>query len=234
LEKRSAAAQASRFAGEFVVIVIGVFVALAADRWQQTASERESERSYLERLRTEIAADTARMKQLVARSEQKRVALAYIEAAIARRPPADSLRDLAANMREASYYMEQDFRTTAFDELQSTGRLMLLSDAEVRAAVVAYHEFIERYLPRIDRRRGEYPELLARYIPPSARVSVTSQEHDPAKEPTWAFALLADPRLPHELNVEYRFAEYAGERFQLFYERGAQTLALLDGALARR
>ena len=47
-----------RLAGEFIVIVVGVLVALATDRWSQSLSAAEAERVYVERLMVDIRADS--------------------------------------------------------------------------------------------------------------------------------------------------------------------------------
>jgi hypothetical protein len=45
--------------GEFVVILLGVLVALAADRWNQSRLESLTEGLYLERLADDLRADSA-------------------------------------------------------------------------------------------------------------------------------------------------------------------------------
>ena len=51
-EKRSI-----RWIGEFVVIVLGVLVALGVDDWRQYRTDRELEQHLLDRLATDLAAD---------------------------------------------------------------------------------------------------------------------------------------------------------------------------------
>lgn len=228
MDRTSLVGRLRRFARELVVIVVGVLVALTADRWQQSRLERQSEHDYRERLRGDVAEDTVRMIQLVERSVEKRKALAYLETVIAQRPPRDSARALAREMMLASATLEQDFRTTAFEELRSTGRLMILRNQELREAVMAYNEDIERYLPRIERRRSDFGPLLMTYIPPSARMTAIDETMDTLQAPEWAFRFLSDPRLPQAVNAEYRFAEFAGERYERFYAQGVRMLRILD------
>jgi hypothetical protein len=48
-----------RLIGEFVVIVLGVLVALAVDDWNQERSDRELEINLLDRMQSEVLADGA-------------------------------------------------------------------------------------------------------------------------------------------------------------------------------
>ena len=51
---------ARRLLLEFVVIVLGVLVALAADRWAQDRADRDLEAAYVQRLTNEIRGDSVR------------------------------------------------------------------------------------------------------------------------------------------------------------------------------
>ena len=52
-----------RLSAEFIVIVFGVLVALAADQWMEARDDRSTELEYVERLRANLAVDTLRFSQ---------------------------------------------------------------------------------------------------------------------------------------------------------------------------
>ena len=55
----------ARWAGEFVVIVIGVLVALALDQWASTRADRVSEGEYLAALIADLETDARYLSEVV-------------------------------------------------------------------------------------------------------------------------------------------------------------------------
>ena len=83
-----------RLAAEFVVIVIGVLVALGVDQWIDALDDRAREREYTVRLRGDLVADTLRFAGVEQAFELKIAVLRELQAQ--RTPP--SVTDADAMM----------------------------------------------------------------------------------------------------------------------------------------
>ena len=147
--ERTGLATARRWAADFVVVVLGVFVALVADRWQASSHERGLERAYLERIREEMAGDTARMRMLVERAGRKMEALRALEPMLARGSADADVGEAAPLLVTASASLEQDFITIAVDELRSTGNLLLIRSEAARRRIMGYAFVANRRFSRI-------------------------------------------------------------------------------------
>jgi hypothetical protein len=153
-----------RWLGEFVVIVLGVLVALAVDDWAQHRSDRNVESDLLERLREDLVADAADLA--LAQSQVARRLWLFEELERALRdgtppsPPPDSLLNLdrisplleaagrsdpfedwhaplEAPLLALRGYPEFDISDDSYREMLATGALRTLRHGELRSAILA-------------------------------------------------------------------------------------------------
>ena len=127
----------SRLTAEFLVIVVGVLVALAVDAMVERREERRRERAYIEELRVEVDGLGEILESIVEsgtalRETQQKVIDGLAAPVI---PPADSM----------GHWFDRSLRTSTFrpytpiaDALIETGDLSLILDDDVRRAVIAY------------------------------------------------------------------------------------------------
>jgi len=163
----------SRTVAEFVLIVLGVTVALAADSWRETLLERRLEESIINRLVNDFELqleefEEARREVSWAMAHGKAV-LPYIDGKSNTENPISVF---------ASAYQASRFNTTielvdhTYVEILSTGGLGLIASAEIRAAVVNFYRRYEYGRPE-DLRKGHN---LAYYNLVRARIPFEIQE----------------------------------------------------------
>ena len=125
----------ARLGAEFLVIVLGVLLALAADRWNQNRSDSETEAAYITRLTNDIRLDSVRAEEYLARG-----------------PAIKAARDTLFGGLDSSIHPE-NLRATIFpamggmavlpantwNELLASSSLNLLTDLAVREAVATYY-----------------------------------------------------------------------------------------------
>ncbi len=153
--------QAGRLVAEFVVIVTGVLVALAADRWNQGRAEQAAETAYLDRLELDIRSDSLRAEGFLSLADSISAAnAALIELVDGGDRPQDLVGTIVAAFQELVLPPP-----ATWNDLVSTGSLALLRDLEVRRAVVAYYSTREEIGLQVDRsvRRGRDPFMDALY-----------------------------------------------------------------------
>lgn len=131
-------------ATEFVIVVVGVLVALAADSWMDGVRQSDARTAALAALRRDIAEDlaqldTLRLPFLDAREEGRRFLLTV---AADDRPLEDSVRIVQAIVTLGSY-QTFDANTTAIDYLTSTGALQLIDDPDLLSSILTYYNSVE-------------------------------------------------------------------------------------------
>lgn len=131
----------ARGAGELLVIVAGVLIALWIEGWRESQIDAESARTYTARLEADLVADSAR---LAARHAAESRAIRLAEAALAFSEGGwngtqDTVEILSA-YHFAGFVNFLVPQSTTWDDLVSTGNLRLL-DPSLREALGAYYKF---------------------------------------------------------------------------------------------
>jgi len=134
--------RSARIATELVVIVAGVLIALAADRWNQGRADRASEAAYLGRFVEEIARDSANAATYL---EERPSTLAGLDSLIAFVDGAPPPPNLAATLLAASDELVFP-PVVAWTELRASNSLDVIRDPETRAALTDYYASRERNL----------------------------------------------------------------------------------------
>lgn len=158
---------------EFVVIVVGVLVALWVDRWAADRADLRAEDQYVRALIRDVQSDVVEFDSVAAWSRRREAHVSNVLAFLRGEadPHADSLL-MAIEM--STWQLPFSLATYAIDELRSTGNLRLIRDAELRRAVAAYYKKMEASQVVLDNgrdriwRRGE--EIHPRVLTPSDRL----------------------------------------------------------------
>ena len=172
---------AHRAAAEFVVIVVGVLVALAVDGWREDRAERVLEKEYLERLISDVRGGQGRLVELVQEHLQAAERNMEVVEPFLRYGdpiPLDTVSFIAAlfqSSRSVVLNLADTYPNTAFEELWSTGRFILIKDAEIRSAVIAHYSLIERAAARFNLLPREYREVIRSLIPADIQEIIYTQ-----------------------------------------------------------
>jgi hypothetical protein len=159
-----------RAGAEFVVIVVGVLVALWVDNWNQDRENVALEREYLLRLERDIRADSLMHAFLLTSLDEKAAALELITEAVARTAPFPSdprpfLQALGKDGNNFGWGFPL-LQSVTFEDLTDTGNLGLLRDAEMRDSIIGYYQNGNHRLNRMSARRTGYLGLLYQILPP--------------------------------------------------------------------
>jgi hypothetical protein len=168
-----------RLFSEFLVIVLGVLVALGVDEWRGVLADRSLERQYLERLEQELRGgrlvlDGMRLKHDGA-SRNADLVMPYLTGQVGL--PSDTATVLAAlyrSGRSLAATFSGEFPRTTIRELQSTGRLDLIQDPELRGAILQYYAQIDAAGAVLDLLPPDYRNFVRRRIPASIQATIRS------------------------------------------------------------
>lgn len=124
-----------RAIGEFLVIVVGVLVALAVDSWASSRSDRVLEQEYLSRLLDDVRYDLSEIDFVTAVTAAGEV---YADSLLSDPGAFGEPDRLVAAVLLAANARNPDLSRNTLRELVSSGRIALIRSAEVRRALAAY------------------------------------------------------------------------------------------------
>ncbi len=146
-------------------MVLGIFVALQADNWNQKRQERQLEQVYISRLidETNASLDILRTHENIFENKIRFI----LEL------PDLPLNDAFAQGPEAfmhqldysTYVQTPNMRSEAYQELESSGRLALLQDSRLRNAIASTHNDYRSTQPVFAEPIGDYRRLLFETLP---------------------------------------------------------------------
>jgi hypothetical protein len=169
-----------RLLGEFVVIVVGVLVALWVDQLREARLHAELEVEYLESLLTDLEADLAQFDEAEAWMRRSESNAAKVLALYDGSPPTDNVTDLIVAVESAGWQFVPSITRNTIDDLRSTGNLRLITDPAVRRAIAAYYRRVEEIsIPLGDMREriwSEYDARVANVLEPGVRLGVLQRD----------------------------------------------------------
>jgi hypothetical protein len=174
----------TRLAAEFVVIVVGVLVALAVDAAWEVRSDRRQEVEYYRALAQDVRADTAEYRIALWMTRRSVEASQEVRAAILG-DPLRSERPLSKSLYYASWVNYPDWASGTIDELYSAGTIRLIRDEEIKQALHTYRALVAEWRPRIQGPEYSafqtYRAMTAGMIPLEAAIAYETGE-EPAVE----------------------------------------------------
>ena len=128
---------------EGVVIVGSILLVFGIDAWWEGNQDSQLEDRYLERLATDLDSDTAEIRTVVARTDQRLSQLRLLADAIADPHIAgDHPADFVHAIEQVTWRSVPTITTYTYDELLSTGRMALLRSEDLRNGLAEYYAFL--------------------------------------------------------------------------------------------
>lgn len=215
---------------EFSVVVLGIFVALQAEDWNQERRDRQLEQVYLGRLIDETGANIATLRQYERIFEDK---IRFIVALPDLPLPPTIERDPAAFMDRldnSSWIAIAALRSESYEELESSGRLALLRDARLRSEIASFLNDYSSTQLVLSQPIGDYRRLLFEALPGQAYHEYRTGDEvtDTAAVARSLDALREDPRFPAAANAEVAYGADALYWIREFLKRSERILVQLE------
>jgi hypothetical protein len=194
--------------GEFVVIVVGVLMALWVDELREARANARMEVEYLQSLVTDLDADLAQFDQAEAWMRRSEAAAATVLALYAGSPPTDDVADLVAAVETAGWQAWPAITRNTIDDLKSTGNLHLIRDPALRRAIAAYYTTVENVsIPNAnmrDRIWAGYDARVQYVLGPGARLAVLQRPDSFGHGITSDALVAAEPPTVEELTADLK------------------------------
>lgn len=194
---------------EFVVVVVGILVALGLDKLRGARRDRILEREYAARVRADLRQDAERFSELetvgLAGKAEMLLALA------GERLPRDPNQDPSGFMEHLEFSTwggVAETQSAAFREMEGAGRLGLLRDPSLRTALANYYEYHRFIASRYEEPFGPYRELVAGAFPGALQYAWLVEKSAPsaAEIEVGLKTLRQHPQFTTALNAELRYA----------------------------
>jgi hypothetical protein len=235
-----------RLTGEFFLIVMGVVVALAIDRWVQAIDDNRSERDYLERLATDVRANQTRFEGMLSDWEAAQQAASDLLAAIEDPSVTPSSVGLLVAVARAGATNTAWFRDASFQDLAATGNLKLIRDPELRTALIQHFgQEVQSGRPSFERLDLRMRTFSREYLPtewardfrqlcPAATPAFDcTSDNPPSTDLIWQ-VLTHDPAMPRILRARQNDAVRTAIFIQRWLDSSEKMLGMLEGALSEK
>ena len=162
--------------GEFVVIVVGVLLALWVDQLREARANAGLEVEYLESLIVDLEADLVQFDSTDAWMRRQEASAATVLALYEGSPPTDRVSELVEAVETAGWQYFPSITRNTIDDLRSTGNLRLIRSRELRRAIAGYYASLEVSLVPLadmrDRMWNEYDARVGNVLTPGVRLEV--------------------------------------------------------------
>jgi hypothetical protein len=136
--------------GEVLLIVVGIFIALQLNNWNDYRKQRQSEKEYYCKLLEDLNQDSLNIIRLIQETEGRLTSsnrmLHFLQQSSPKQE--DVVREMLGAISKTTFTFKPS--TTAFDDLKSAGNLKLLRDVALKDSLTAYYSALEGYIDVID------------------------------------------------------------------------------------
>lgn len=131
---------------EVLIVVIGIFIGLQVDDWNEKRKDRNREIEYLQRIETELGQDIAEFEAGVVLAARRREYARLIMAALTdpelvRREPNRFHRALV----RAGFTYSPTISDHTFEEIKSAGELGIIENVGLRVSITEYYQQVKQY-----------------------------------------------------------------------------------------
>lgn len=162
--------------GQFVIIVVGVLMALWVDQLREVRANAKLEVEYLESLVVDLEADLTQFDTTEAWMHRQEAAAATVLALYHGAQTTDNVDELVAAVESAGWQYVPIVTRNTIDDLRSTGNLRLIRDPALRRAIAAYYTTVDVVSVAIaamrDRIWDQYDGRVAHVLGPHERLRV--------------------------------------------------------------
>jgi hypothetical protein len=228
--------------GEFVVIVLGVLVALWVDQEQASRRDALLEVEYLESFLIDLDTDLAQFDSADAWSLRQEESASIVLALYEGRELTQGIDEIVHAVESAGWQYVPTLSRNTIDDLRSTGNLRLLRDASLRRNLATYYALAENAGVPIaenrDRMWTQYDAAVGRVLRPEVRLRVLQNDDSFGKGITSAFVtpgeLPSRAELVRALRAVPEFEIAAGDVLYLSISNRATVDVMREAALELR
>lgn len=215
---------------EFLIVLLGVFLALQAEDWNQERKDRNLEQAYILRLIDETKANIDILTQHEQIFEEKVEFILALPNLSLDDAMQDDPLEFMYQLDYSTYVGVPNLRAETYQELESSGRLTLLRNSELRSAVAGLINDYRSTQVVFTDQIGNYRRLLFQTLPGQAFYDyrVNSMVSDRAAIISAIDDFRIDPGYEAAANAEITYGSDALFYIRQFKERAESILLILE------
>lgn len=216
---------------EFVIVVLGILLALQAEDWNQARRDRHLEQIYIGRLIDDTTANLALLSEHEKIYENKiKFILDLPEMSLTDALQRDSMAFMF-QLDYSTYVAIPDMRSETYQELESSGQLSLLRDTDLRSAIGNNLNHYRSTQPVLMESIGDYRRILFETLPGRSFYAyrIEDGEIDVSAVAEAIDAFRNDPRFPAAANAEVTYGSDTLFWIREFKKQTEDILVLLQG-----
>ncbi len=128
---------------ELVVLVVGIFLGLQVDSWNEARKDRVIEQQYLASLKADFQADIEELDEAIALAKSRALLGRLLISTIDKGRVEDDPNEFIWAVFSSYLLNYPSYTRATINDLLSTGNLQLLQDSNLKAAVAEYYTDIE-------------------------------------------------------------------------------------------
>ena len=158
---------------DIVVVVVGVFIGIQVSNWNADRLARNTDKSYIERIRDDLASGVQSLQQEV--RYYRAVKAAALDALEGFEKPADQLDEqFLIDAYNASRLINRTVDRSTFDQILSTGAMNSIQNMEVWARIAIFYQSVESTDQTVER-MPPYRQNLRRHMPYSVQAAMVER-----------------------------------------------------------
>lgn len=150
---------------EFFIVVIGIFVGLQVDGWNQARNNRALEQEYLGRLLADTQWNIENFHELESIFKSKAAFINSLRNTSATELLRDEPAEFLKSLGHSTYIALPAVRMETFSELESSGRISLLRNIELRSELSSFYANYRLMQEILDEPVGDYKRLIFEIVP---------------------------------------------------------------------
>ena len=132
--------------GEIVLVVIGILIAIQVNNWNENVKNRISEIDYLKRIQRDLEKDLSEFESVKELSKVRINRIFFLQQAFEDfQLVSKSPNYFIESIVQAGYTYMPEISNHSFDELKSSGKIMLIRNQKLRLLIAKYYDLISSY-----------------------------------------------------------------------------------------
>ena len=220
--------------GEIVLIMIGIFLALQLNNWNDRRLDQIEEQEILARLLTEVQGHLDILPTRLTGIGKKQEALKRVVLVLNGQPIEDHKAFLADVAQGTTFpWGQPPHQRVTFEELQSSGKLGLLRNTPLRESIIKYYNGFANSEDRLREKVGKYSDVSFGLIPSSTRGATVAIDLElPESQYTSLAQSILDSDLHLHITREENRAKDLHSSWRSRQERGIELTAEIEAELA--
>jgi hypothetical protein len=165
---------------EAAVIAVGVFLALAADNWNDDRKDRQLEQDFLDGIALDLERNKQNVEIIATQATRLKASLERMVSALNQGEAkwtnaSDFVRDLVY----CTYLGLPELSSVSYDELRSTGSMRLIRDQQFKRKLADYYGRFDRaaqFHTEYRRKEAAVEEALVGYLPLRERLIISEED----------------------------------------------------------